>query len=136
MLFWSVVGCRCSCRTRSVKNDGRSLSKELRPMRSVQSRIAMSVCAPMLVVLAGCGQPASTPAPAAAPAAPAAAPAVSQVERGHMLIIGGGCHDCHTPKKMGPNGPEADLDKSLSGHPESDGVLAKFKDAERNLFSA
>ena len=77
-------------------------------MRSVSSRSAVSMCAPILALLAGCSQPASTPAPAAAPAAPApgAAPAVSQVERGHMLIIGGGCHDCHTPKKMGPNGPE------------------------------
>ena len=39
-----------------------------------------------------------------------------------MLIIGDGCHDCHTPKKMGPNGPEADMSKMLSGHPESAGV--------------
>jgi mono/diheme cytochrome c family protein len=92
-------------------------------MRSVQSRIAATVCAPILALLAGCSQQPSTPAPAAAPApAPAAAPAVSQVERGHMLIIGGGCHDCHTPKKMGPNGPEADMSKMLSGHPESAGV--------------
>jgi len=92
-------------------------------MRSVQSRVAVSVCAPVLALLAGCSQPASTPAPAAAPAAPA----VSQVERGHMLIIGGGCHDCHTPKKMGPNGPEADMSKMLSGHPESAGVPKPFK---------
>jgi hypothetical protein len=97
-------------------------------MRSVQSRIAASVCAPILVLLAGCSsQPASTPAPAAAPAAPAAAPAVSPVERGHMLIIGGGCHDCHTPKKIGPNGPEADMSRMLSGHPESEGVPPPFK---------
>ena len=44
-----------------------------------------------------------------------------------MLIIGGGCHDCHTPKKMGPNGPEADMSKMLSGHPESAGVPKPFK---------
>lgn len=95
-------------------------------MRSVQFRVAVSACAPLLVLLAACGQPpASTPAPA--PAAPAAAPALSQVERGHMLIIGGGCHDCHTPKKMGPNGPEADMSKMLSGHPESAGVPQPFK---------
>ncbi|MEX2592964.1 MAG: c-type cytochrome [Anditalea sp.] len=28
-----------------------------------------------------------------------------------------GCHDCHTPKKMGPRGPELDMDLELSGHP-------------------
>ena len=89
-------------------------------MRPVQSRVAVSVCAPILALLAGCSQPASTPAPAAAPA-------VSQVERGHMLIVGGGCHDCHTPKKIGPNGPEPDMSKMLSGHPESAGVPKPFK---------
>ncbi len=87
----------------------------------------LSMFVPVAVALAGCSQPASTPAPAAA--APAA-PAQSPVERGKMLVMGGGCHDCHTPKKLGPNGPEADLDKALSGHPERDGVLAKFKDAK------
>ena len=29
-----------------------------------------------------------------------------------------GCHDCHTPKKMGPHGPEPDFSRALSGHPE------------------
>jgi len=96
-------------------------------MRAVQSRVAVIVGAPILALVAGCSQPASAPAPAAAPPAPAAAPAVSQVERGHMLIIGGGCHDCHTPKKMGPNGPEADMSRMLSGHPESAGVPKPMK---------
>ena len=91
----------------------------------------LSMFVPVAVALAGCTQPASTPAPAAAPAAPAQSP----VERGKMLVMGGGCHDCHTPKKLGPNGPEADLDKSLSGHPERDGVLAKFKDAKGSPYS-
>src|SRR5689334_11350823 len=104
-------------------------TEEFRPMRSVSFRLAVSACVPVLVLLAGCSQPASTPAPAAAPAAPApaAAPALSQVEHGHMLIIGGGCHDCHTPKKIGPNGPEADMSRMLSGHPESAGVPKPFK---------
>ena len=92
----------------------------------------LSMFVPVAVALAGCNQPASTPAPA--PAAPAA-PAQSPVERGKMLVMGGGCHDCHTPKKLGPNGPEADLDKALSGHPERDGVLAKFKDAKGSPYS-
>ena len=48
---------------------------------------------------------------------PAAAPAVSPVERGKMLVMGGGCHDCHTPRTRS-NGPEAEW-RTLSGHPES-----------------
>ena len=93
-------------------------------MRFLQHRVALlSVCAPIAVALASCNQPS---APAATPA-PAAAPAPSPVDRGHMLIIGGGCHDCHTPKKIGPNGPEADMSRMLSGHPESDKITAPFK---------
>lgn len=38
--------------------------------------------------------------------------------RGAYLIAGLGCADCHTPLKMGPNGPEPDLSRRLSGHPE------------------
>jgi hypothetical protein len=34
------------------------------------------------------------------------------------LVNAMGCHDCHTPKKMGPQGPELDLSRALSGHPE------------------
>ena len=29
----------------------------------------------------------------------------------------GGCHDCHTPRKLGPKGPEPDMTRALSGHP-------------------
>src|SRR5688572_19449431 len=90
----------------------------------------LSMLVPVAVALAGCNQPASTPAPAA----PAAAPAVSPVERGKMLVMGGGCHDCHTPKKIGPMGPEADLDRSLSGHPERVGALPHFVDAKGSPY--
>ena len=78
----------------------------------------------LAVALVGC-----SPAPRRLPrpAAPAAAPAVSPVERGKMLVIGGGCHDCHTPKKLGPNGPEADMDRMLMGHPQDEVVTAPFK---------
>ncbi|HZT76259.1 MAG TPA: c-type cytochrome [Vicinamibacterales bacterium] len=40
------------------------------------------------------------------------------VERGKYLVTIGGCNDCHTTKKMGPNGPEPDTTKLLAGHPE------------------
>jgi hypothetical protein len=89
-------------------------------MRLLQSRATLAFVALFAVVLAGCTQP-----PPSEPAAPAA-PALSQVERGERLVIGGGCHDCHTPKKIGPTGPEADLDRKLSGHPETDKITAPF----------
>lgn len=38
------------------------------------------------------------------------------VERGKYLVTAMGCHDCHTPHKMGPIGPEPDMTRSLSGH--------------------
>ncbi len=94
-------------------------------MRLCLSRVAVVSLIPVAMVVASCNRaqaPANTETPA-----PAAAPAESQIERGHKLIIGGGCHDCHTPKKMRPNGPEADMDRMLSGHPESEGVPQPFK---------
>ncbi len=93
-------------------------------MRFFQCRVALlSVCLPAAIGFAACSQP---PAPAPAATTPAA-PVVSPVERGKMLVIGGGCHDCHTPKKLGPNGPEPDMSRMLSGHPESDKITAPFK---------
>ncbi|MBN9351622.1 MAG: c-type cytochrome [Chitinophagaceae bacterium] len=41
----------------------------------------------------------------------------SQVAWGKHLVAIGGCNDCHTPKKMGPNGPENNMDLELSGNP-------------------
>jgi len=98
-------------------------------MRVFRSRaVVMAAALPLVVALVGCGE--STPvaeAPGIGEAgAPAGASAQSQIERGEMLVVGGGCHDCHTPKVMGPNGPEADLSRSLSGHPESAGVPQPF----------
>lgn len=41
----------------------------------------------------------------------------SQIKWGENLVHNAGCNDCHTPKKMGPNGPEDDKSLYLSGHP-------------------
>jgi mono/diheme cytochrome c family protein len=41
-----------------------------------------------------------------------------KVKRGQYLVSTSGCHDCHTPWKMGPKGPEPDMARALSGHPE------------------
>ena len=42
----------------------------------------------------------------------------ARIERGHYLVRTSGCHDCHTPWKLGPEGPEPDMELMLSGHPE------------------
>ncbi|MCU9850527.1 c-type cytochrome [Defluviimonas sp. WL0024] len=47
-------------------------------------------------------------------------PAEGKVKRGEYLVTTSACHDCHTPFKMGENGPEWDMDRMLSGHPESE----------------
>lgn len=41
----------------------------------------------------------------------------SMIKRGHYLVTIMGCDDCHSPKKLGPNGPEPDMEKRFSGHP-------------------
>ncbi len=40
----------------------------------------------------------------------------SMIKRGEYLVTISGCDDCHTPKKMGPLGPELDMDRRLSGY--------------------
>ena len=41
------------------------------------------------------------------------------VKRGAYLTSFSGCADCHTPSRMGPNGPEKDMALGLSGHPQA-----------------
>ena len=48
----------------------------------------------------------------------AASTAASRIERGRYIVNSFGCQDCHTPLKLGPNGPEPDATRMLSGHPE------------------
>ena len=98
-------------------------------MRLFQHRVALlSACLPMAIAVTACNQPPAAPPASSAPAA-AVAPAstTTPVEHGKMLVIGGGCHDCHTPMKPGPNGAEPDMAKMLSGHPESISITAPMK---------
>lgn len=44
--------------------------------------------------------------------------AKAKIRRGEYLVTVGGCNDCHTPMKMGPKGPEPDMSRMLSGHPQ------------------
>ncbi len=85
------------------------------------------------LVISACSSgeaPGTNAVPSATAPAGAAAPLTgdAQIERGRMLVIGGGCHDCHTPKKPGPNGgPEFDYDRALSGQPADEKITAPFK---------
>jgi hypothetical protein len=94
-------------------------------MRFVPRAVLLSVCLLAGLVLSSCSQ--TPPTPAAAPAPSAEDAAKAQIERGRVLVVGGGCHDCHSPKVMTPKGPDADLTRALSGHPESAGVPQPFK---------
>jgi len=64
-----------------------------------------------IMALAGCEQAAGKNQPD------------SRVERGKYLVTIGGCNDCHTPLKMGAKGPEPDMSRMLSGHPEAVGAM-------------
>jgi mono/diheme cytochrome c family protein len=66
--------------------------------------------------------PASPDSAPAGAAAAAAAPSPDLVNGGRYLVTIVGCNDCHTPHKMGKNGPEPDMSRMLSGHPESSKV--------------
>jgi len=77
-------------------------------------RSAYSTTAAALALLAG-----TLLSPAARSADDAGGPTADTVARGQYLVTIAGCNDCHTPLKMGPAGPEPDMDRMLSGHPQS-----------------
>lgn len=72
------------------------------------------------------GAPGDAPAMSPVPEAPPAA-VEGMIERGAYLARIGGCNDCHTPLKNGPNGPEPDADRLLSGHPAGERMPAPPK---------
>ncbi|MDR3695148.1 c-type cytochrome [Mucilaginibacter sp.] len=60
------------------------------------------------------------PAKGVKDAAAVAAPSKdSLVKRGNYLVTTLGCNDCHSPKKMGPQGPYIDSTRMLSGFPST-----------------
>jgi mono/diheme cytochrome c family protein len=66
-----------------------------------------------ILIIAACTQSQPTTTTAPAPVTP------TPLERGEYIVNTAACNDCHTPAKMGPNGPEPDMSRMLSGHPES-----------------
>jgi mono/diheme cytochrome c family protein len=80
----------------------------------MKAAVVLTACAVLVVAVASSSL--------AAPKQSSKASAL--VARGEYLVTIGGCNDCHTPWKMGPNGPEQDLTRMLSGHPETLGIQA------------
>jgi mono/diheme cytochrome c family protein len=74
-------------------------------------QLSVAAAAVVLVVASGLSGAAS----AAATSTPGEGGAVM---RGKYLVTVGGCNDCHTPWKVGPTGPQPDMSRMLSGHPE------------------
>lgn len=79
-------------------------------MNYARTMINIAVYAVGCAILSGCSSPAATQQSASTTPP-------SAVERGKYLVTIAGCNDCHTTKKMTPNGPEPDTTKLLAGHP-------------------
>src|SRR5262245_53188030 len=84
--------------------------------------VRFSVCVFLVALIAACDRGTPAPATTATPT-----PAMSPVERGKYIVDAGGCHDCHTPWTMGPNGPEPDMSRALSGHPSDMKITTPVK---------
>jgi hypothetical protein len=79
----------------------------------------------LLPVISGCAaetgdtaEPMPGPALEVAEAVEAVPSPAARVARGEYLVTIAGCHDCHTPLVMGPEGPQPDMTRMLSGHPQ------------------
>jgi hypothetical protein len=95
-------------------------------------RSAHACCFPFAAAVLAAGasacsltSPAGTASAGAAPLAKP--PSESLVERGKHLVLTSACNDCHTPLKLGANGPEPDFSRMLSGHPQDSGTLPPAK---------
>ena len=87
--------------------------------RSRRSFVFLACAAALMIVFTTACQRAASAAPRQ--------PADTAVARGEYLVTVLGCGDCHTPLRLGPNGPEPDAGRTLSGHP-SDFVLTSAPD--------
>jgi hypothetical protein len=73
---------------------------------------AVAANAPDAPITFGCEEP------RAGGAGIVASSAEDKIARGRYLVTVAGCNDCHTPWMMGTQGPEPDMSRMLSGHPQ------------------
>lgn len=86
-------------------------------MNPVTRREKMAVAAAVLVASMSVIVAANASRPVPAPAKPVLTKA-EQIARGKYMVTIGGCHDCHTPWIIQPDGkPGPDMSRALSGHP-------------------
>ena len=71
----------------------------------------------LILAMIGCQQPKN--AEQTPPPVPVVEKRIDPIKRGEYLVKAAACHECHTPFKMGPKGPQPDMSRMLSGHPES-----------------
>jgi mono/diheme cytochrome c family protein len=90
--------------------------------RMLIAAVCAGFVAASVAPLAAQGGPPPLPPPPSEAVLAAAVSRANPVARGEFLVRQGACHDCHTPTKMGPNGPELDFSRMLSGHPEAAGI--------------
>jgi len=83
-------------------------------MTSTGKALAALFAVMFLAILASVGTTQAQPKPAGQSNV-----AAKRIERGKYLVTIMYCNDCHTPFKMGPKGPEPDMSRMLSGHPEN-----------------
>jgi len=91
----------------------------------MKTKIFNVVLAVSLLSLTYCSEPAST-----ASETPEKPSKEALIARGKYLTTIGGCNDCHSPKVMGPFGPEPDTTRLFSGHPKDEklGPIIKTSD--------
>ena len=78
----------------------------------IKKLLAVAGLTCVLATAAGCDRAEATASTAKTPTT------AERVARGKYIVNTAGCNDCHTPWKKGEKGPEPDLTRFLSGHPE------------------
>jgi len=78
----------------------------------IKKLLAVAGLTCVLATAAGCDRAEATTSAVKTPTT------ADRVARGKYIVNTAGCNDCHTPWKMGEKGPEPDLTRFLSGHPE------------------
>jgi hypothetical protein len=92
-------------------------------MKSYSTLFLLAVVAAFLVYLSGCAN---------MDAKTEKLSELQMVERGRYLVSAVGCHDCHSPKSMTPQGPVVDESRMLSGH-QAD---APMPPVDTNIFKS
>ncbi len=88
------------------RSNQRGMKTKNQSVKTMKSVVLMTLCAAPVVLLIGAAHSPSRSETA-------------RIARGKYLVDYGGCNDCHTPLKMTDQGPQPDLSRMLSGHPES-----------------